>query len=210
MYKVERLLEAKTFLEGYRVVIFDMDDTLYPEKAYVRSGYKKIALNNPDVADMEKKLWQAFENGEKAIDHVLQAEGIYSKDKALECLEIYRRQIPEISLYDDAELLIDYLKGKNIRFGMITDGRPEGQWAKIEALGIKDYFEKIIITDELGGVEFRKPNPLAFELMQKHFNVPFNEMVYIGDNPRKDFIAPEKLGMGCVHFLNKDGLYFDK
>ena len=207
MLTVEKLLEAKTFLEGYKVVIFDMDDTLYPEKDYVRSGYKQIALNNPDVADMEHKLWQAFENGEKAIDYVLQAEGLYSPTKASQCLEIYRNQMPEIFLYDDARVLINYLKDKKIRLGMITDGRPEGQWAKIEALGIKDYFERIIVTDELGGVEFRKPNQLAFELMQKYFDVPFEEMVYIGDNPKKDFIAPEKLGMGFVYFKNNDGLY---
>ncbi|MBR5773987.1 MAG: HAD family hydrolase [Clostridia bacterium] len=192
------------------MVIFDMDDTLYPEKDYVRSGYKQIALNNPDIVGMEQKLWQAFENGEQAIDYVLQAQGVYSKEKAMECLEIYRRQMPDIHLYNDARVLMDYLKDRRIRFGMITDGRPEGQWAKIEALGIRDCFEKIIVTDELGGVEFRKPNPLAFELMQKHFDVPFEQIVYIGDNPRKDFIAPQKLGMGCVHFLNKDGLYYEK
>lgn len=207
MYAVKTLSDARAFLERYSVVLFDMDDTLYSEKDYVRSGYKKIAMHNPSVSDMEQKLWKAFENGEKAIDYVLQAEGIYSQEKASECLNIYRNQMPEIALYSDAEELLSCLKSNGIRMGMITDGRPEGQWAKIEALGVKRYFEKIIITDELGGTQFRKPNSIAFELMQEHFGVPFCEMVYIGDNPKKDFIAPEKLGMGSVYFLNDDGLY---
>ncbi len=207
IYKVDKLLDAKECLGKYTVVIFDMDDTLYSEKEYVHSGYKKIALNNPSVLNMSQKLWSAFENGEKAIDYVLKNEGIYSKEKVSECLEIYRNQVPEISLYDDAKQMLDYLKSKGIQCAMITDGRPEGQWAKIKALGVMNFFEKIIVTDELGGVEFRKPNSKAFEIMQLYFNVPFSDMIYIGDNPNKDFIAPEKLGMDCVYFVNKDGLY---
>lgn len=90
---------------------------------------------------------------------------------------------------------------------MITDGRPEDQRAKIQALGIEPLFDEIIITDELGGIEYRKPNTAAFELMHEKFNVPYEKMVYIGDNPNKDFVAPENLGMKAVWFKNEDGLY---
>ena len=93
------------------------------------------------------------------------------------------------------------------KLGMITDGRPEGQWAKIEALGIRHYFAEIIVTDELGGPEFRKPNETAFRLMQQALNVPFRKMIYIGDNINKDLIAPQALGMQAIHFKNHDGLY---
>lgn len=99
---------------------------------------------------------------------------------------------------------------------MITDGRPNGQRAKIKALGIGDLFDKIIITDELGGIEYRKPSPVAFELMQKELSIdtlnpiPFNKMCYVGDNIHKDFIAPVQLGMQTFFFNNPDGLYYSK
>ena len=115
--------------------------------------------------------------------------------------------MPEISLYEDAKQLLINLKNKGVPLGIITDGRVEGQCAKIKALEIEKYIDYIIITDELGGISFRKPNEKAFVMMQEHFGVPFGEMVYIGDNPRKDFIAPQKLGMKSIHFANKDGIY---
>ena len=67
--------------------------------------------------------------------------------------------------------------------------------------------DKIIKTDELGGIEYRKPNETSFKVMQEFYQVPFFKMVYIGDNKNKDFIAPKKLGMGYIYFLNSNGLY---
>lgn len=51
-------------------VIFDLDDTLYSEKQYVRSGYKKVGeyLGRSDAAE---KLYKFFEEGKPAIDEYL-------------------------------------------------------------------------------------------------------------------------------------------
>ena len=81
----------------------------------------------------------------------------------------------------------------NKKLGLITDGRVEGQKAKIAALGIDKLFDKIIITDELGGVEFRKPNAKAFELMKEYFSSDYKKMCYIGDNLLKDNLASKDL-----------------
>jgi len=187
-----------------------MDDTLYSETDYVRSGYAEIAKHFPEIDNMASKLWHAFESGKQAINYVLEQEGLFSDEAVKQALSIYRNQQPRIFLYPEAKDLLETLKSRGIRLGMITDGRPEGQRAKIAALGIEKYFEKIIITDELGGVDFRKPNPAAFEMMQAYFNVPYSEMVYIGDNPKKDFIAPNALGMDSIYFRNSAGLYSTK
>ena len=66
----------------------------------------------------------------------------------------------------------------------------------------------MIITDELGGASFRKPNDISFRIMQHRLSVPFESMVYVGDNLAKDFKAPLLLGYRCVHFLNPKRLYF--
>ena len=99
------------------------------------------------------------------------------------------------------------LKQNGIRIGIITDGRPEGQRNKLKALGLDELIDDIIITDELGGVQFRKPNDIAFRIMQCRWKIPFEQMVYIGDNPIKDFQAPKQLGMRWIYFNNPDGLY---
>jgi len=205
--EVSKLYDATSYLLKYSVVIFDLDDTLYSEKEYIKSGYAEIARNFKQIDDMENKLWNAFKDEKPAINYVLEQEGLFSNDALNFCLNIYRNHIPQISLYPDAEKMLASLKKQGISLGMITDGRPEGQRAKIKALGIEHFFDKIIVTDELGGIEFRKPNTIAFEKMQKHFNVLYEAMVYLGDNPKKDFIAPKLLGMNSIYFKNPDGLY---
>lgn len=187
-------------------VIFDLDDTLYSEKQYVRSGYKAVAklLGDEALAD---RLWTYFENGKPAIDELLNELGCMGRKE--ECLEAYREQIPEITLYDGVVDLILELKSKGIKVGIITDGRVSGQKRKLQALGLDKLIDDIIITDELGGTRFRKPCDIAFRIMQRRWGLPFEQMVYVGDNAGKDFQAPKQLGMRSVFFRNIDGIYFD-
>ena len=78
----------------------------------------------------------------------------------------------------------------------------------ILALCLRKYVDDIIITDELGGEQFRKPNDIAFRIMQNRWRLPFEQIVYVGDNVNKDFQAPRQLGMKFIYFKNPDGLYF--
>lgn len=200
MITVSNVLEVERYLDEVDAVIFDLDDTLYSEKEYVKSGYRKIAewLGRPE---MEDRLWQVFTRGGRALD-----EALDEKDRA-EALRIYRFQEPDIHLYSGvAEMLARIRTRKKV--GIITDGRPEGQRAKLRALGLT--VDHVIITDELGGVEYRKPCAVAFEEMKRVLDVPFERMVYIGDNTSKDFIAPTALGMQCIHVENKEGIYYGR
>lgn len=206
-----RFDQSVCILEGKRKqpilgVIFDLDDTLYSEKQYVRSGYKAVAklLGNENLTD---RLWGYFEAGKPAIDELLNELGCMERKE--ECLEVYREQIPEITLYNGVSELIQELKNKGIKVGIITDGRVSGQKKKIQALELDDLVSDIIITDELGGIQFRKPCDIAFRIMQRRWGIPFEQIVYVGDNAEKDFQAPKKLGMRSVYFKNDDGLYFN-
>ncbi len=201
MIKIDNILDAEMYIGDVDAVIFDLDDTLYSEKEYVRSGYHKIA-EYFGIPDMENEMWKVFESGGKAIDAALEAHGL--TDRKEEALKIYRYQEPDIHLYDGAADMIARIQNTK-KVGIITDGRPEGQKAKLRALKIRA--DEIIITDELGGVEYRKPNEAAFKLMRKKLQVSFEKMAYVGDNPQKDFVAPIRLGMKCIYFKNVNGLY---
>jgi HAD superfamily hydrolase (TIGR01549 family) len=191
----------------YDAVVFDLDDTLYSEKDYVMSGFIEVGKVLSEVRNVVDKLWYAFQKGEKAIEYVLRNEGIYSEYLKEICVQTYRNHIPKIKLYDGYREILESLHNSGIKLGLITDGRPDGQNNKINALGIRDVFDKIIVTDELGGTQFRKPNDISFRLMQGVLGVPYNKMVYVGDNPNKDFVAPSRLGMDSWYFKNDDGLY---
>lgn len=186
-------------------VIFDLDDTLYSEKDYVRSGFIAVAdyLGNPEYAEV---LWAYFENGEPAIDKLLaDIDKINEKEKVL---HVYRFHKPSITLDKDICALLIRLRREGIKVGIVTDGRPEGQRNKLEVLGLYKLVDDVVITDELGGVQFRKPCDIAFRILQTKWRLPASEIVYIGDNYIKDSQAPRQLGMKFVWLRNEDSLYF--
>lgn len=197
----------KKSVREIEAVIFDLDDTLYSEKEYVRNGFAAAAQQMQMILDGAQKLWNAFQRGLPAIDTVLHQAGIVDEAVKRDCLAAYRSQALPLHLYDGAGELIEQLRKKNIKVGIITDGRPEGQWTKLRLLGLPEMVDEIIVTDELGGPQFRKPNDIAFRLMQGRLGVPYEQMVYVGDNPQKDFAGPDSLGMQTVYFCNPDGLY---
>ena len=204
MIEIDSILKVEDLLDGIEFVVFDLDDTLYSEKEYVRSGYHKIS-EAFCIPKLEQELWEAFTQGKKAIDVVFEKEGLL--DRKDEAVSIYRKQCPTIHLYDSVRDMLQRIKKSGKILGMLTDGRPEGQHAKIKALDLENLFDEIVITDELGGVECRKPNSIGFVKLHEKTGIPYNKMAYIGDNLNKDFVAPEKLGMKCIHFNNSDGLY---
>lgn len=187
-----------------RGVIFDLDDTLYSEKQYVKSGFNAVAeyLGRTDAAD---KLWNNFIMGKPAIDTYLNESG--QMDKKNKCLRVYRMHMPNLSLFDGVADLIDELKTNGIKVGIISDGRPNGQQNKLTALGLDNIVDDIIITDALGGEQFRKPCDIAFRIMQRRWGIPFEQMMYVGDNLNKDFQAPKQLGMQWLWVDNGQGLY---
>lgn len=207
MIEITDIRDVERYVDDIKVILFDLDDTLYSEKDYVRSGFHLIAKRFPEIPDAEKMLWEYFTRKEPAIDRFLKKIGADSAEIKETCLTTYRNQMPDIRLYSGVHEMLTRLHERH-KLGLITDGRPEGQRAKIKALGIGEMFDNIIITDELGGIGFRKPNPKAFEIMAEFFGVDYTDMCYIGDNPGKDFIAPERLGILAIWFRNADGVYY--
>lgn len=207
MIEICTILEIEKQIDGLKVVLLDLDDTLYSEKEYLHSGYREIAKVLPQIEDAFEKLCKLFEEGKPAVDELLKSEGIYSESLKQKCLYAYRYHKPDIHLYSGVREMLLRLK-ESVFLGLITDGRPEGQRAKIASLELEPIFDRMIITDELGSIAYRKPSLRAFEMMAKYFGTSYSQMCYVGDNIRKDFIAPEHLGIRSIWFKNESGLYF--
>ena len=175
-----------------KVVIFDLDDTLISEYEYIKSGYRFVSqiLNERYriTGNINEELNQLFiESPKNVFNRLLDNHHIsYDKEDILCLVNEYRNHVPDIYLYDDVIPLLEKLSQKNIRFGIITDGYLSTQKNKVEVLKLNEYFEKIIYTESLGR-KYWKPNPKSFELMKEYFNVEYDEIMYIGDNPQKDF-----------------------
>lgn len=193
-------------------IVFDLDDTLYPERDYVRSGFSVVAqsfiaeLGDPAVT--LDRLTQLFESPDRsrAFDVLLTGRGLDGRRDLLDrMIHCYRNHTPSIRPFSDAFEVLDQLRGR-VRLGLITDGRADGQWRKIEALRIKEKFDKIIVTAELGE-GYSKPHPRAFEEIAARLGVPHAACTYIGDNPLKDFVAPNARGWRTIQVKGEGRLY---
>lgn len=200
----------------FKLIIFDLDDVLYSEIDYVRSGFKAVASSISDNKYMQKKLFlmmmKLFNNDPKHVfDNLIK---IYDLNTDLETntkdslIKIYREHLPKIKLNSKVLTLLKKIKNESIFMAILSDGRKNSQELKIKSLGLENIMNKIILTDSLGPrKKFWKPNTYGFKLLLNHFKVEANQACYIGDNLNKDFIAPEKLGMITILFKKKNGLY---
>lgn len=176
-----------------KAVVFDLDDTLISEKEYIKSGYRHIAgiiedrfaLDRNQVFDDLISLFKVSPlNVFNRLYDKYQIE--YSKEMVLDLVKEYRSHFPDIQFYDDVLPCITELKKSGIKVGIITDGYAVAQRQKLRSILAIKYFDEIIVTDELGR-DYWKPNKKAFELMKEQLKVNFDEMIYVGDNPEKDF-----------------------
>lgn len=198
-----------------KAVIFDLDDTLISEKQYIESGYHHITIIlsrrfGIPVEEAFRELMSLFkENSKNVFNRLLDRYEIdYTKEMILDLVSEYRDHSPKIKLYDDVLPCLEHLKSKGIKAGIITDGYANAQHQKMKAVRAYDYFDEIIITDELGR-EFWKPHPKAFEIMRDKLKIEFNEMIYIGDNPEKDFYISKTYPIKTVR-IHREGVYQDR
>jgi putative hydrolase of the HAD superfamily len=196
-----------------KVVVFDLDDTLISEKEYIKSGYRHIAKIIDDRFGIDKNqvfddLMSLFEvSSLNVFNRFYDKHQIeYSKEMILDLVNEYREHFPNIKFYDDVLPCLTELKRIGIRVGIITDGYAITQRQKLKAVKADEYFDEIIVTDELG-LEYWKPNPKAFELMKEKFKVDFAEMIYVGDNLEKDFFISSIYPIKTVRIFRADGVY---
>jgi len=200
-------------MSGIRCLVFDIDDTLYLEREYVRSGFQVVggwAQRNLGIPDFFEHAWKVFENGGRStiFNQVLESCGVEVTGSLIQTLiNIYREHNPNIELLDDAVKLLEKYNGR-IPLAIVTDGVSRSQRAKSRALGLDKYMNPIIFTDELG-VGMGKPHPKSFRIIQEKTGVSGSSCTYIADNPAKDFQGPKSLGWNTVRVRRQGGLHFD-
>ena len=195
-------------------VVFDLDDTLYDEVEYCRSGFEAVAeflASLPDAPPAERifgAFWKQFTAGNrtKTFNAALGELGIRYDDELIQQLiYAYRNHFPKITLPEDSRDVLSQLSGK-YTLALLTDGFLPAQQLKVQALGIEKYFKCIIYTEQLGR-EFWKPSPAGFEKLMETLNAKPETIAYVADNEKKDFIAPNKLGFLTIRIIRPAGLY---
>ena len=197
-----------------QALVFDLDDTLYPEIDFAFSGFNAVGdwvrkeLKIKGFAKVAKQLFKEGKRG-NIFNCVLEDLGV-NPDKTLidTMVEVYREHNPLIQAFPAVLDIIQIYKGKK-KLGIISDGHLSVQRNKLKALGLDKQFDCIVLTD-VWGHEFWKPHPRSYEFIMDRFGVAGNECVYIADNPEKDFITAKKLEWLTIRIKRPGGEHSEK
>lgn len=188
-------------VDAQTVVVFDLDDTLYAERDYVHSGLGAVAamLADQGHGDLTAELARLFGDRQPIFDTLAARHGWDNilRDAMLRC---YRQHLPVIEATPGARALLESIKQAGGRLALVTDGRGPTQRQKLQALGLADLFDVLVISEETGHA---KPDPFNFELVRQR--LPGAHYTYVGDNLLKDFVAPRRLGWRCICLADSGG-----
>jgi putative hydrolase of the HAD superfamily len=195
-----------------RAVVFDLDDTLYPESAYVRSGFRAVAQEaerryGVPAQEAYAELEQLFEEGVRGdtFDRWLRARGI--DGDVADLVTAYRAHTPTIDPFPEAPPLLARLREAGYLLGLLSDGEPAIQYGKLDAIALRDAFDATVVSGELGRDAW-KPSPRGLAtLLERLGGVEPAEAVYVSDNPAKDFKAAREAGMRSIWVRREGGVY---
>ena len=198
-----------------RAVIFDLDDTLYPERDYVLSGFRAVAqwaqreLGIPSDEGYAR-FERLFAEGVRGttFNQWLRESGLPEESWVSQMVQVYRRHQPHIQPFADVPALLGRL-GRRYKLGLISDGYLQVQRKKWRALGLESHFSAVVFSDE-GGRECWKPSTWPYRQALQRLGCGPDEAVYVGDNLLKDFWGANQLGMGTIHLHRHIGEYADR
>ena len=201
-------------LESVRGIVLDIDDTLYLERDYVLSGFKSVEAyvsQTYGIHGFARVSWKLFEAGRRGdiFDIALAELGVSVTPTLVDGLvHHYRNHRPTIALLPDSLRLLNTARSA-VRLGIISDGPKHAQQQKVVALGLDRHGARIVLTDELGP-EFWKPNLRPFQDMEQFLGLAGSRLVYVADNPAKDFVGPHALGWRTIRVARDGGLHAER
>ncbi|MGN0860334.1 MAG: HAD family hydrolase, partial [Candidatus Spyradosoma sp.] len=183
-----------------RVFVFDLDDTLFKELDFLRSAFREIARTlAPEAPEtLFAEMLDARSRGENVFARLSARFGVPVAD----LLARYRAHVPDVALAPDVRATLETLRERGATLCLLTDGRSLTQRNKIRALGLDAFFDdaNVVISEEFGS---EKPCARNCEFFAEKF--PGADFCCVGDNPAKDFAAPNALGWRTVCLLDDGG-----
>lgn len=186
------------------ILIFDLDDTLYEEELYALSGFKVVARQmskkyNIPSNDAYSVMRSALKSGNRnqAFQKLVLKWDLPQK-AVNECLGLYRNHDPSIKLDSVTKKALSNFEHTNKY--VVTDGNKIVQKRKVDALKLEEIFNKCFITHNFG-IKAAKPSTICFEKIKEIESVTWKDLVYVGDDPNKDFVNLKPLGVLTIRVL---------
>lgn len=197
-------------------VLFDLDDTLYPQADFLSLAWDAVADAGAGLGlDRERfrsALGEIAAHGsdrgriiDRAVERVADGDpGAVDLSPLVAAFGATRPQ--RLTPYPGAVEAVARVR-QLVPVGLVSDGAPAGQRAKIDALGLQDSFDAVVLSDGFGR-EFRKPHPRPFLAAAAALDVEPADLMMIGDRPDKDVAGALAAGLQVMRVTT--GEYSDR
>ena len=188
----------------YDWVLFDADETLFHFDAFKgmqlmfeRKGVDFTRQDFEHYQQTNKPLWVEYQNGTITADDIKHKRFIEWAEKlettTAELNSAFLDAMADIcTLLPGAKELMEAVYGK-AKLGIITNGFTELQAIRLELTGMSDYFEHVIISEQVG---VAKPDSGIFQHALELMGMPCkSKILMVGDNPHSDILGGINFGI---------------
>jgi putative hydrolase of the HAD superfamily len=183
-------------------VLLDLDDTCFDQREFLAGAFGAVARRAGELGADEVRLRDALANiaadgsdRGHIIDNALETVGARVPVGPL--VDVFRSYRPtRLSPYPGVPESLGQMRSL-APLGLVTNGDPAGQRAKLAALGLEDAFDVMVFSDELGR-SFRKPHPAPFRQALRLLDADPGRSFFIGDHPDRDIAGAQHVGMRAI------------
>jgi putative hydrolase of the HAD superfamily len=186
-------------------VIFDLDGTLLDRDAsieqFVSVQYDRLTEHFSHIPknDYIAKFIELDCHGHVWKDQVYQAlvsEFVIEEMSWQSLLEDYEMQFQYHCVpFQFLTEMLNELKQQGYLLGIITNGRSQFQARAIDGLGIREYFDAILISET---EQVRKPQIEIFQRALDRLGVSALDSVFVGDHPEADIVGAKGAMMKTI------------
>ncbi len=191
-----------------KAVIFDLDDTLYDcsgslidasrsraAKALVEAG---LPCTEEEAYQLQKELTEKYGPYYHVFNEIVNKYNADNKLVNIAYKAYNSSEVSEIKPFPYVISTLKELKEKGYKLFLLTVGVHERQEKKINILGLKPYFDEIVISDQEIGLPMED---CMRDLIERH-NINFREAVMVGDRVREELRIAKSLGMTTIQMLH--------
>lgn len=199
------------------MIFFDLDNTLLDHDGAEQNAIEAFAANHPgelvagteaigkawrDISDSQRARWRAgeldFEQLRRARISALFQRPLTVREADSLMAEYYALYRQHWRLFPDVLPALEALKAV-APMAIITNGFAYHQEAKLKQMAIRDYFQFMVISEQVGHA---KPHPNIFRQALRQSGLSAEQCWYIGNHPDNDATAASQLGFKAV-WLNR-------
>ena len=206
---------------AYKDLFFDLDHTLWDfetnSRETIQELYTTHRLAELGIVDFDgfystysahnHRLWDRYTKGFikqeelrwKRVYLSLLDFKVANEALAKEMSQAYLEILPNKKhLFPYTIEILEYLKQKDYKMHLITNGFESVQFKKIKKSGLADYFIEVITSEASNSL---KPHTDIFEYALRNANATVAESIMIGDNESADIQGGINIGMDTI-FVN--------